>query len=106
MKNVIFGLGFLMSVSAFAYNDGTYNCKNAFKDLPDNTYRINTVNVAGESVPFLEVHRYFRQGENGVRETTIKGFAAVSKSSDEREFMSIGQMTLQFDKGELFGCKK
>lgn len=108
---LIFGSLFFMtlSASAFAYSEGTISCKN-LEGLPDNTYRIENVNVGSATLPYVEINRYFRNREGQPpRHTTIRGLATVSSTGegeDAMEILSLASVRLEFRNGALFNCRQ
>ena len=108
---IIFNVLFLLSVTstAFAYSEGTISCKNV-EGLPENTYKIENVTMAGTTLPYLEVNRFYR-GKEGqpARQSTIRGLAVVSSFSrgeDAVEILSLASFRLEFVNGELAHCRK
>ena len=104
MKYLIIFTAVLFSTSAFAYRDGTISCKNGRPELPNNIYKIETVQVGSSSLPYVEITRHFKQGE-GVQVATVRGFASIHSSKPGSELLQVGNLNLQFENGELFGCK-
>lgn len=104
MKFLIIALLF-MSPAAFAYQDGTYTCKNANKELPDNVYKFETVQIGSIQVPAVEITRYFKKGTE-METVVIKGVASVHASSLNSSFVRIGSAVLEFKDGEFLNCKK
>lgn len=102
MKLVIAMMISLLSVSAFAYVDGTFSCKNV-EGLPNNVYKVST-DAAG--VPMLEATRYYRQTETSpTTKTVLKGYAMVAESSEGVDALVLGGVTLDFDGDKLANCK-
>lgn len=97
-------IGLLMaSLSSFAYEDGTYSCKNTNPDVPDNTYTITTTAIAGVQVPVLDIKRYFKS-EDGINEITIKGVAMVSRSKNT-ELIFLNNIHLEFVDNKIQNCR-
>ncbi len=94
----------LFSVSSFAYEDGTYSCKNANPDVPNSTYTLSTVNMGGVDIPVLKIVRY-RASEDGrgFESTEIKGIPVYSKTGIT-EYMSLNRIYLQFEGDQLLNC--
>jgi hypothetical protein len=103
----IFGSLFLLALTtnAFAYNEGTYSCKNA-EGLPNNTYKIENVAVGGATLPYVEVNRFYK-GKEGQPPTqsSIRGLAAVS-TSESVEILSLAALRLEFENGALVNCRQ
>lgn len=106
MKTLTLAL-LLLSPSAFAnYVDGTYFCKNPSKDLPDNMYMINTVQVGGASLPTVDITRYIKKG-NETDTILIKGLASVhTTTSTKTTSLRLGSVVLEFVDGDFVNCKK
>jgi hypothetical protein len=105
MKSIICALATLITSAAFAYTDGTYNCKNADASLPDRVVKISTVNIGGVAAPFVEMTRSFRNTPNGPIETSeVKGFASSHKSNDS-DVLMVAALRLEFDGDTLLNCK-
>lgn len=102
---LILTLGLAVSASALAYKDGTYTCKNAV-GLPDNTYKITTQSIGDTGVPFVEIHRYYKNGEGKTNQVQIRGYAVVSKGDEVTELLALGNMRLEFNGDELYNCAK
>lgn len=103
----IFGSLFLLALSAnaFAYNEGTFSCKNA-EGLPDNTYKIENVAIAGATLPYVEINRFYKgEGGSPPAHFTIRGLAAVS-TSDAGDVLSLASIRLEFKDGALLNCRK
>ena len=103
----IFGSLFLLALTtnAFAYNEGTFSCKNA-EGLPNNTYKIENVAVGGASLPYVEINRFYKGKEgNPPTQTTIRGLAAVS-ASETLEILSLASVRLEFENGALVNCRQ
>ena len=103
----IFGSLFLLALTtnAFAYNEGTYSCKNA-EGLPNNTYKIENVAVGGSTLPYLEVTRFYK-GKEGqpITQSSIRGLATVSNSGSV-EILSIAALRIEFENGALVNCRQ
>lgn len=95
---------------AFAYQEGTYSCKNA-KGLPENIYKIKDVSVGpeGTSLPYIEATRFFRQiptdPTSPVLEAHLKGMASVSQLGETSTLM-LAALQLEFQGEILFGCAR
>jgi hypothetical protein len=106
MKFLLLALVALTPPAFATYQDGTYNCKNPAKDLPDNIFRIQTTNVNGLSLPTVEVTRYYKKGE-GMDTVSIKGLASLhSTSSTNTTLIRVGSLVLEFVNGEFINCKR
>ena len=101
-------LGLTLSVSAFAYPEGTFTCKTQ-DDLPFDTYKITNISVGGTTLPLVEIDRYFRAPEGKPpRHSNIRGFASVSvgeNSGGPVEYLGLAALILEFRSGKLVGCK-
>ncbi len=98
---------FLLSPSAFAnYVDGTYSCKNPNKDLPDNVYRIQTIQVGGINLPTVDISRFYKKG-NETDTIFIKGIASLhTTTSTKTTSLRLGSVVLEFVDGDFVNCKK
>ena len=98
-----------LSTSAFAYNEGTFTCKNA-EGLPGNTYKIENVSVAGASLPYVEITRHYKSTDGQPADTVIRGIAVVSSSERNgktKEILALAAVRLEFDdQGNLVNCRK
>ena len=110
MKLVLVLLAVFVSVPALAYREGTYACKNSDITLPDNTYKFETVNIGGVSLPVLEIKRYSRADSGNVnspiQQIGIKGLALVVTSANGIETISVNNIRLEFKGDEFLNCKK
>ena len=101
-------LGLALSASAFAYPEGSFTCKTQ-EDLPLDNYKITNVSVAGSTLPFVEIDRYFRSPEGKPpRHSNIRGFATVSVGENNAgpvEYLGLAALILEFRGGRLVGCK-
>lgn len=106
MKTLMISL-FMLSLgsNAFAYRDATYSCKNSVAELPNNIYKIETVRVGSGSLPYIEITRYLKNGEE-VRTMTAKGIGSVHSSRPGSELLQIGSISLEFFNGEFINCKQ
>ena len=104
MKSLIILTAILFSTNALAYREGTISCKNARAELPNNIYKIETVQVGSSSLPYIEVTRHYKLAD-GVQVATVRGLASVHSSKPNSELLQLGNVNLQFENGELFGCK-
>ena len=108
----IFAIAFisLISFSAAAYKDGTYNCKNRSAKLPDNVYKIQTLNVGGVSIPHVEVTLYFfsvpRDENSTIVDAHLKGLATVSSSAKDTETLQVAALNLSFEGDTFTNCRK
>jgi hypothetical protein len=108
---IIFGSLFLLALTtnAFAYEEGTYSCKNA-EGLPNNTYKIENVTVGSASLPYVEINRYYRNAEGAPpRHSSLRGLAAISTSGEGEnaiEILSVASLRLEFKNGQLFNCRQ
>lgn len=103
----IFGSLFLLALTtnAYAYNEGTFSCKNA-EGLPYNTYKIENVAVGSATLPYVEINRFYKGKEgNPPTQSTIRGLAAVS-SSNTLEILSLASIRLEFKDGALINCRQ
>lgn len=110
MKNfLVLTAALLLSQGAFAYQDGTYVCKNV-EGVPDNVYKIETVNMgSGISAPFLHLTRHFKDGDDNIRTAENRGFAMYAKvtyDGQPTEILSLGNISLEFSENNLNNCKK
>jgi len=96
----------LFSVSAFAYKDGTYTCKNG-QGLPANVYVVKTIEVGGVQLPYLELTRHFHKQldpSQPVQTVHTKGLAMLS-SVDGKDVLLIGALRYEFEGDRLVNCK-
>lgn len=106
MKSILALALTLFSVSAFAYKDGTYTCKNS-QGLPSNVYVIKTLDVGGVQLPYLELTRHFHKNLDPnapVQTIFTKGFAMVS-SLEGNDILMIGALRIEFEGDQLANCK-
>lgn len=109
MKFILALLTFGLSTSAMAYQTGTYTCKNREKTLPPDVYKITDKDIAGATVPYVEITRHYLSNSSdpaSQRTSTVRGLAAVSSINDNTELLMIGSLRLEFDNGQLFGCEQ
>lgn len=110
MKFILALLAFGLSTSAMAYQTGTYTCKNSEKTLEPDVYKITDKDIDGVTVPFVEVTRHFLSDSTDpnspARTSTVRGLATVSSINDNTEFLMVGNLRLEFDNGQLFGCQQ
>lgn len=101
---------FFGSMAAMASVDGDYKCKN-LEGLPDNTYKISSLSIGagGQSLPYIEAARYYREDpldlNSPVKESRLKGFAAVSTSGTTVNLM-VAALRLEFQADKLYGCER
>ena len=103
-------LPFIFCLSAFAYKDGTYHCKNE-DGTPDNIYKVKTVVLPGlgEGVPYIEISR-FSKIESGntmtaILETKLRGFPAQITMPNGDEVLQLAAISLEFANQRLLNCK-
>jgi hypothetical protein len=108
MKFCFMFLVAILGASAMAYNPGTYTCKNSDAALPPDTTKITDVDMAGTTLPVVEVTKHYREDMGNPKSqmvtTVIKGIAAVSASGTTEVFMVGNGMRFEFDNNVLFGC--
>lgn len=108
MRKALFSLVLLFSASnAWAYPTGTFSCRN-LEGLPNNTYKIQQIDLGGVTVPHVEVTRYYKTGSETppvIEEVKITGIATVSKNSSSENLM-IASLRLEFVNGALSGCRQ
>lgn len=93
------------SANAFAYNEGTYSCKNA-DGLPNNTYKIENVSMGGATLPYVEINRFYREkAGDAPSQVTIRGLATVS-TAGTLEILSLAAVRLEFRDGMLGNCRE
>lgn len=109
MKKGILVLMSLITLKAFAFNDGTFECANQ-EGVPANIYVIKTLSLNGAQVPYVEMNRFYRatmNNENQIVESKIKGIATVAKTSYEAsEYLILGTLQLEIKDGQITGCQK
>lgn len=106
MRLLILALTSLLAVSAHAYQDGTYRCKNT-QGLPDNVYKISTISVGGEDgplLPFIEATRHFRNGSGVIVQSKIKGLATLLSMADDKDTLMLGTIRLEFHGDRFMNC--
>lgn len=101
MKTILTLLTVLISVSAHAYRDGEYICKDANGKVRVE-YKVTTLDISGQRLPFLEATRHFETGD--IQITSLKGLAMVAKSNGI-EYVFLGNHELQFDNDVFTSCK-
>jgi hypothetical protein len=106
MKAIICVLATLITSTALAYKDGTYNCKIGDGSIPDRVVRIETISLANGSaaVPFIEVTRSYKEG-NQIKTNEVKGFATVHKTGDNETLM-LAALRFDFVNDVLQNCNK
>lgn len=110
MKNLLIILVLVSSSLAFAYKDGTYDCKNE-EGLPNNTYKVQTVVMPGldHGVPYVEISRYSKVASGNVMgavmENKISGFPAKITTASGVEILLIAAISLEFEDQRLLDCK-
>lgn len=101
-------LGLLFSASnALAYPTGTISCRN-LEGLPNNTYKIQDIDVNGVTLPYVEVTRYYKGGDANaptIEEAKIVGIATFSKGRGTENLM-LAALRLEFVNGVLSGCRQ
>lgn len=103
-------LALLMSTAAFAFDVGSYACKNE-AGVPDDIYKIRAVTVQGigEELPFIEATRHFRSNRSDpnsvIKIANIRGIASLVVSDDFTS-MTVGAIRLEFINGKLGTCQK
>jgi hypothetical protein len=95
----------LLSPSAFAFQDGTYSCKNSNPEIPNNTYRVESVTLGGIRLPVLDIRRYLKKGE-AIETLVIQGIGMVSGASETTYTIRLGTIGMEFENGEFTNCKK
>lgn len=112
MKSIFaFILTTATGLSALAYKDGTYSCKNA-NGLPNNVYKIQTIQLTsqGASLPYVDVTNYYhsKPGDptSEVKESRLKGFATVVATDDGTEILLLASMTFEFKDGQMVRCRQ
>lgn len=109
MKNyLVLAFGILLSQSALAYQDGTYECK-TMEGTPANVYKVETVVLNSQiRAPYLTLTRYFKDKEGKLEIVENQGFATVARRSNEGktdEFLTLGSLSLEFSENKLANCK-
>ena len=107
-KIIISGLVSMMSTTAFAFDIGSYACKNG-AGVPDDIYKVRVITIQGEELPFIEATRHFRSDRSdpnsAIKIANIKGIASLVVS-DDMTAMTIGAIRLEFVNGKLGTCQK
>lgn len=102
MKSLLLSALTLASVSASAYQDGTYNCGSKANYL-EYTYKITTVTSNGVALPHLDItKKYYKKptDPNSVDKTYfIQGLATVFKTDAGDETLVLGNMTVDTTTG-------
>jgi hypothetical protein len=110
MKFILVLLTLGLSASAMAYQTGTYTCKNREKTLPPDVYKITDKDIDGTTVPYVEITRHFLADAtdpgSAQRTSSVRGLATVSSINENTEFLMLGNLRLEFDNGQLFGCEQ
>lgn len=101
MKTILTLLTALISVSAHAYTDGEYTCKDANGKVRVE-YKVTTLDLSGQKLPFLEATRHYETGD--IRTVNLKGLAMVA-TSNGIEYVFLGNHELQFENGVFTSCK-
>ncbi len=100
--------GVFFSISAHAYQDGVYKCKNPQAGLPTNTFKVETITVGGAALPYVEMTQYYTATDAPnapVIESHLKGFASVMTDSDGNELLQLVQRQMEFESGHMKGCQ-
>lgn len=109
MKSIAVALIIFTSASALAYRDGLYRCKSSDDSIPPNEYKIETVNVGGHQLPYLEITRHYKSksedGRVSSHNTFVKGLAQISVIGD-REILNLGALKLEFKGDTLQNCRQ
>lgn len=110
MKLALVLLAVLVSVPALAYKDGVYACKNGDTRLPDNTYKFETVNLGGISLPVVDINRYYRQEtgnpNSAMQRVNVKGVATLTSTEAGYTTVMLNNVRLEFKGDEFLNCKK
>ncbi len=102
---VILAACLFTTLTASAYKDGTYECKNV-EGYPPNVYKITTVEMApGIRAPFVEITYYFELEKGVISSSNTRGFATVF-ASEGTETLTLGNAHLEFSGDTLNRCKK
>lgn len=100
----------LLSFSASAYQDGTYSCKNKNLKIPDNVYKVHTVNIGGISVPHIEATIYFSMNEGSsnpkIEVSRLQGFASVGSNNKGTDILMLLGLRLTFVNNDLDNCQR
>ncbi|KYG66783.1 hypothetical protein AZI86_07005 [Bdellovibrio bacteriovorus] len=104
MKAIICVLATLITSTALAYKDGTYNCKVGDSGLPDRVIKIETITLGSAKVPYMTVSRSYQQGGK-IIQTEAKGFA-TSHITENREILMLAQLRFDFINDEIQNCRQ
>lgn len=108
MKLLLLLTTFLVSVSGFAYEDGTYNCGNR-ENFQVNIYKVKTLTIDGIQLPHLEVTRHFYKNPNDPKSEDrtyhIQGIANHYTADNDHEVLMLGNMTIELESGRI-DCNK
>jgi hypothetical protein len=103
MKSAIAFLSMaLLTLSAQAYKEGTYNCRSTNGQY-ESVFKITTLNLNGVALPYLEVSRISHKiaDEPNSQETAyyIKGIANHFSDGTGSESLAIAAVTVQLEAG-------
>lgn len=110
MKLVLVLLAVFVSVQALAYKEGTYSCKNSDTALADNTYKFETVEIGGTTLPLVNMVRHSRvepgNPNSPARQMSIKGLGTVVTNADGVDTVSVNSIRMEFKGDEFLNCKQ
>jgi hypothetical protein len=95
----------LLAPSAYAFQDGSFSCKNSNPEVPNNTYRVESVTLGGIRLPVLDIRRYQKKGET-IETLTIQGIGMVAGANESNYTIRLGTIGMEFENGEFVNCKK
>lgn len=98
----------LVSVSGFAFQDGTYNCGSR-ENFQENIYKVKTLTIDGIQLPHLDVTRHFYKDPNDPKSEDrtyhVQGIANHYTDNNTHEVLMLGNMTIELESGKI-NCKK
>jgi hypothetical protein len=102
-----------LSTPAFAYQDGTYSCKNGSTGIPNNIYKIQSIPVPGTSatVPYVEITLHYASAggdpSSKIEESHVSGFATVITSTHDggSTLLQVAALQMEFNGNQLLNCK-
>lgn len=108
MKLTLILTTLLLSLSSYAFQDGTYTCGSR-ANFFEATYKIKTLSVDGIALPHLDIinNYYKKPTDPDSKESSyqIKGIATVFTNNEGRETLVLGNVTIDLTEGRIT-CKQ
>lgn len=108
MKLALFSSALLLSISTFAFQDGTYKCGSR-ENFFEATYKVTTLTVNGVKLPHFDITKnyYANPADTATKDRTfqISGIATVFNNDEGQETLILGNIMVDLTAGRIT-CKQ